>query len=79
MPEIFGDLSVIDDAVNEEDRVVHILASLPESFNMLVALNAQSENVPKWELVTEGLLHEETKLQQKGKKSESKALAAKAD
>ena len=53
-------------AVNEEDRVVHLLASLPDSFDMLVtALEALSEKVPKWELVIERLLHEELKLQEK--------------
>ena len=49
MTEFFGELSEIGDAVNEEDRVVHILTSLPEYFNVLVtALEAQSEYVPKW-------------------------------
>ena len=67
MTEIFEELAVIGDPVSEEDRVVHLLASLPESFDMLVtALEAQSENVPKWELVTERLLHEELKLKEKG-------------
>ena len=52
MTEIFGELTVIGDAVNEEDRLVHLFASLPEclpeSFNVLVtALETQSENVPK--------------------------------
>ena len=66
MTEIFEELAVIGDPVSEEDRVVHLLASLPESFDVLVtALEAQSENVPKWELVTERLLHEETKLKEK--------------
>ena len=42
MSEIFEALAVISDAVSEEDRVLHLLASLPESFNMLVtALEAQ--------------------------------------
>ena len=58
MSEIFERLAVIVDAVSEEDRVVHLLDSLPESYNVLVtALEAQSENIPKWELVTERLLH----------------------
>ena len=58
MSKIFKGLAVIGDAVSKEDRVVHLLASLSESFNMLVtALEAQSENIPKWELVTERLLH----------------------
>lgn len=67
MTEIFEALAVIGDAVTEEDRVVHLLASLPDSYDMLVtALEAQSENVPRWELVTERLLHEELKLKEKG-------------
>ena len=66
MTEIFEELAVIGDAVSEEDRVVHLLASLPKSFDMLVtALEAQSDTVPKWELVTERLLHEESKLKDK--------------
>ena len=31
MTEVFEELAVIGDAVSEEDRVVHLLASLPES------------------------------------------------
>jgi len=66
MSEIFKNLSVIGDAVSEEDRVVHSLASLPESYYVLViALEAQSENIPKWEVVTERLLHQESKLKEK--------------
>ena len=65
MVEIFESLSVVGDAVEEEDRVVHILASLPESYQMLVtALEANAE-VPKLEIVTERLLHEEKKLREK--------------
>ena len=36
MNEIFEALAVIGDALTEEDRVVHLLASLPDSYNMLV-------------------------------------------
>ena len=44
MSEIFEALAAIGDAVSEEDRVVHLLASLPDSYNVLVtALEAQSE------------------------------------
>ena len=61
MSEIFEGLAVIGDVVSKEDRVVHLLASLPESYNVLVtALEAQSENIPKWEIVTERLLHQES-------------------
>ena len=66
MSEIFEGLAVIGDAVSEEDRVVHLLASLPESYNVLVtALEAQSENIPKWELIIERLLHQESKIKEK--------------
>ena len=61
MTEIFDGLSVVGDPVLDEDRVVHLLASLPDSYNMLVtALEANAE-VPQMEVVTERLLHEERK------------------
>ena len=66
MSEVFEALAAIGDAVTEEDRVVHLLASLPDSFNVLVtALEAQSENVPRWDLVTERLLHQEQKFKER--------------
>ena len=66
LTEMFHELSVIDDPITEEDRVVHLLASLPDSFSMLVtALEANSESVPKMEVVTERLLHVEQKMMKK--------------
>ncbi len=60
MSELFAALAVLGDGRRQ------MLASLPDSFYMLVtALEAQSESVPKWELVTERLLHEESKLREK--------------
>ena len=52
-----------------EDRVAHLLASLPDSFDMLV-----TESVPKWELVTERLLHEESKFKVPRKASSPKSF-----
>ena len=44
MSEIFEGLAIISDTVSEEDRVVYLLAGLPESYNVLVtALEAQSK------------------------------------
>lgn len=63
MTEIFDSLSVIGDPVQEEDRVVHLLASLPESFNMLVTALEANPDIPSIEVVTERLLHEERKIQ----------------
>ena len=66
MTETFEALSVMEAPVSEDDRVVYLLASLPESYNMVVtALETQSEEVPKWALVTERLLHQEAKLKER--------------
>ena len=62
MTEIFNLLAVIGDRVTEEDQVVHLLASLPESFNMLVTALEANPEVPKMETVTKCLLHEERKV-----------------
>ena len=62
MVEIFDGLSVIGDPISEEDRVVHLLASLPDSYNMLVTALEANPEVPKMETVTERLLHEERKM-----------------
>ena len=42
--------------------MVHLLASLPESFNMLVTALEANTNIPCMDVVTERLLHEERKL-----------------
>ena len=55
MIEIFDSLAAVGDPVKDEDRVVHLLASLPDSYGMLdTALEANAE-VPKMEIVTERL------------------------
>ena len=66
MTEIFDELSVVGDPITDEDRVVYLLASLPESYNMLVTALEANEEVPKMEVVTERLLHEERKLKNRG-------------
>lgn len=62
MTETFNALSILGDVITEEDRVVHLLASLPESYSMLVTALEACVDVPKMEVVTERLLHEERKL-----------------
>ena len=62
MTEIFDELSVVGDKISEEDRVVHLPASLPDSFSMLVTALESNAEVPAMELGTERLLHEERKL-----------------
>lgn len=66
MTETFESLSVIGDPVSDEDRVVYLLASLPESFTMLVTAFEASAEVPKMEVVTERLLCEERKMKERG-------------
>ena len=68
MTAIFGELAVIAEPLSEEDKVVHLLASLPPSYDVLVtAFESGSENVPALEIVTERLLREEENI--KGKES----------
>jgi len=62
MTEIFDNLSVIGDPVEEEDRAVHLLASLPEYFGMLLIALEANTDVPKINIVAERLLHEERKM-----------------
>ena len=51
---------------------MHLLASLPDSFNMLVTALEANPDVPQMEVVTERLLHEERKLKDRdGSSSET--------
>ena len=61
MTEVLDELSIVDVPVKEEDRVVYLLASLPDSYSMLVTALEANVEVPKLEVVTERLLHEERK------------------
>ena len=77
MTEVFDELAVIGDPVDTEDRVVHLLASLPESYSVLVTALEASAEVPKMEVVTERLLHVERKQKDREgeEKSHEKAMA----
>ncbi len=83
MLETFSALSVVGDTVTEEDKVVHILASLPESYNMLVVAFEACQDVPKLDTVIERLLHEERKSEnvdlQKGLAATSKRNAGRGN
>lgn len=74
MSEIFESLSVIGDPIKEEDRVVHLLASLPDSYNMLVTALEANADVPEMAVVTERLLHEERKIEERRGASKNKEL-----
>ena len=47
MTETFSERSVIGDPITEEDRVVHLLASLADSYNVLVTALEANADVPK--------------------------------
>ena len=36
MTELFSELAIVGDAIEEEDQVVYLLATLPDSFSILV-------------------------------------------
>ena len=74
--EIFNDLAILGDVVEEEAKVIHLLASLPESYNTLVTALEAQESVPSWTVVAEKLLHEEQK--HKVSKQDENALFNKA-
>jgi hypothetical protein len=79
MTELFNEMAIVGDAIDEGDRVVYLLASLPDSFNTLVTALEVNEDVPKMEVVTERLLHTERKQKEKASVdlSGEKAMALK--
>ena len=85
--EIFEELAVIGDPIQDEDRVISLLASLSDDYSTLVTALEAMEKVPSWESVTERLLHEENKMKDEKscssdrprsmQESENKSLLAK--
>ena len=55
MTEVLDELSIVDEPVQEEDRVVYLLVSLPDSYSMLVTALEANADIPKLEVVTERL------------------------
>ena len=64
MTEIFQELSIIGQPMEEEDRVVQLLTSLPKKYNVLVTSLLSNVEVPSMEIVTERIMHEERKLKE---------------
>ena len=65
MTELFNELAIVGGAIEDEDQVVYLLASLLDSFNTLVTALEASEDVPQMEVVIERLLHTERKQKEK--------------
>ena len=76
MMELFSELPIIGDAIEKEDQVVYLPATLPDSFSTLVTALEVSEEVPKMETVTERLFHAE-KTQEKASFEVDKVMAIK--
>ncbi len=62
LTEVCDELTAIGESVKEEDRVVYLLASLPECYNVLVTALEANDEVLKLATVTARLLHEKTKM-----------------
>jgi len=76
MVEIFNSLNVIGDAIDDEYKVVHLLASLPDEYGMLVTALQANADVPAWEIVTERLIQEDRKISERRIDSSSQVLLA---
>ena len=61
MMELFNELAIVGDVIQDEDRVIYLLTSQPDSFSTLVTVLEANEEVPKMEIVVERILHEERK------------------
>ena len=72
--EIFDELAVIGEPMKEEDRVICLLASLPDKFSTLVTALEASDKVPLWDNVVERLLHQDSKIMELDKDSTEKSL-----
>ena len=79
MMELFNELAIVGNVIQDEDCVIYLLASLPDSFSALVTALEANEEVPKMEIVTERILHEERKQKKKNNSdlSAEKAMTTK--
>ena len=75
MTQLFNELAIVGDAIEEEDRVAYLVANLPDSFNTFVTVLEASKDVPKMEVVTERLLHAERKQKEKSSPDSSREKA----
>ena len=53
MTEVFDELEVVGYSLKEEDQVVYLVASLPESFNILITVLEANAHYPNMEVVRE--------------------------
>ena len=60
-----GGLSMIKDTISQKNCIMHLLASMSDLHSRLVRAFETSAWIPKMEVVTEGLMHEEKKMPKK--------------
>ena len=65
MTELFNEMAIFGDVIEEENHVVYLLGSLPDSFNTLITALKANKDIPKMKIVTEWLLHAERKQKEK--------------
>ena len=68
MMELFQELAIVGEPVEEEDKVVQLLASLPEQYDTLVTALESSSEVPAMDTVTRGYFMKKGRLRT-GKKA----------
>ena len=78
MVELFNDLAVVGAPIDNEDQVVYLLASLPESYDTLVTALEANEKVPSMETVIDRLTYEERKAIERDSSSHSSGSKEKA-
>lgn len=77
MTELFNELSVIGVLIEEEEKVVTLLESLSDSFNMLVIALEPNAEVPSMQGVTKRFIHEDRKANKRETASSEKLFLGK--
>ena len=66
--EVFNELAVIAESISDEDKVVYLLAGLPESYSVLVtALESGLDIVPALEMVIERFAQRRAQTERQGR------------
>ena len=76
--ELFDALAVAGERVSDKDHVVNLLASMPDSYNVLMTALEASAEVLKLEVVTERILHQERKAKEEAYLTNDNAMPSRA-
>ena len=76
LSELFEELAVIGEPMKEENKVIILLASLPARFSPLVTALEALDTVPRWDSVSQKLLHHEQKNEESVVDNSVSALAS---